>query len=141
MYEPIRSFLALSIAIGLSVSAVARDEPVGPGPRNGTHTVSEPVPGEESELVQIAREDLAGRLSVEVDTIELIRFDEVTWPDGSLGCPRKDMRYKQVLVNGSLIVLRVDGVNYEYHSGGIRPPFYCPDPKPPVPADGGGVDV
>lgn len=141
MYESIRSFLVLSIAIGLSVSAVACAESESRAPNNGTDTVSKPVPGEESELVRIAKEDLAGRVNIGVNKIELIRFDEVTWPDGSLGCPRTDMRYKQLLVNGSLIVLRVDGVDYEYHSGGTRPPFYCPNPKPPVPADGGGIDI
>lgn len=103
--------------------------------------MSVPVAGAESELVRIAQEDLAGRLGVKVDMVEVVRFDEVTWPDGSLGCPRKDMKYTQALVNGSLIVLRVAGVDYEYHSGGARPPFYCPNPKPPVPADGGGIDI
>jgi hypothetical protein len=103
--------------------------------------VSDAIPGAESELARIATEDLAARLDILPDQIKLTRFDEVTWPDGSLGCPRKDMRYKQMLVNGSLIILRVDGVDYEYHSGGTRPPFYCPNPKPPVPADGGGIDI
>lgn len=103
--------------------------------------VKTPIPGAESDLVRIAREDLAARLEIDADRIELTRFDEVTWPDGSLGCPRKDMRYKQVLVNGSLIVLTVDSVDYHYHSGGGRPPFYCANPTPPVPGDGGGIDI
>lgn len=141
MYASIHSLLALSIAVGLSTSAVACTDTASSGSSNGTSAVSRPVPGEESELVRIAKEDLAGRVNIGVDKIELIRFDEVTWPDGGLGCPRKDMRYKQMLVNGSLIILRVDGVDYEYHSGGTRPPFYCPKPKPPVPADGGGIDI
>jgi hypothetical protein len=103
-------------------------------------TMSDAIPGAESELVRIATEDLAARLDISPDQIKLTRFDEVTWPDGSIGCPRKDMRYTQALVNGSLIVLRVDGVDYQYHSGGSRAPFYCANPAPPVPGDGGGID-
>lgn len=141
MHEPIRRFFTCWIAITITVSAIACGEPTGRGASAGAVAVSEVGAGAESDLVRIAREDLAGRLGVEADMIEVVRFDEVTWPDGSLGCPRKDMRYKQMLVNGSLIVLRVDGVDYEYHSGGTRPPFYCPNPKPPVPADGGGIDI
>lgn len=102
--------------------------------------VSGAVPGADSELVRLATEDLAGRLNISLDRIKLTRFEEVTWPDGSIGCPRKDMRYTQALVNGSLIVLSVDGVDYQYHSGGSRPPFYCANPVPPVPGDGGGID-
>jgi hypothetical protein len=105
-----------------------------------TAAVSGVIPGAESELVRIATEDLAARLDIPPDHIKLTRFEEVTWPDGSIGCPRKDMRYTQALVNGSLIVLRVDGVDYQYHSGGSRAPFYCANPTPPVPGDGGGID-
>jgi hypothetical protein len=112
-----------------------------PEPATDDAQMKETVPAAGSELVLIAKDDLAARLNIESDDITLTRFDEVTWPDGSLGCPRKDMKYKQMLVNGSLIVLTVDGVDYHYHSGGTRPPFYCPNPTPPVPGDGGGVDI
>ncbi len=49
------------------------------------------------------------------------------------------MSYTQVLVNGSLIVLEVNGANYEYHSGVGRDPFYCPNPTAPVSGDYGDV--
>lgn len=136
----IRSFAGLSAAtLLLSLSGCTWAQ--SPEPSTDDAQVKETVPAAGSELVLIAREDLAARLNIDTDDITLTRFDEVTWPDGSLGCPRKDMKYKQMLVNGSLIVLTVDGVDYHYHSGGTRPPFYCPNPTPPVPGDGGGVDI
>ena len=32
----------------------------------------------------------------------------MTWTDGSLGCPQKGMSYTQALVEGELLLLRVD---------------------------------
>ncbi len=87
--------------------------------------------------VAAAVADLAARLGVGESVITVVSVEEVTWPDGSLGCPQPGMRYTQVLVNGSLILLEVDGVTYEYHSGGGRDPFYCPNPTEPVSDDYG----
>jgi hypothetical protein len=38
------------------------------------------------------------------------------------------MRYTQAIVNGSKIVLEVDGVEYRYHQGGNRELFLCEQP-------------
>jgi hypothetical protein len=88
---------------------------------------------EEWPLAQTARTDLAKRLGIDEASIELIRIEEVTWPDGGLGCPRPGMAYTQALVNGSLIVLRFQGVHYEYHTGPSGEPFYCAHPQAPLP--------
>lgn len=81
-------------------------------------------PGAEA-LVAVARADLASRLGVDAAAITVERVEAVTWPDTSLGCPQPGMAYAQVQVDGALIVLAVDGQEYEYHSGGSRPPFLC----------------
>ena len=99
----------------------------------------EPVEPHPSGPVAAAIADLATRLGVDESNVTLVSQDEVTWPDGSLGCPQPDMSYTQALVNGSLIVLEVDGKSYEYHSGGSREPFYCPNPTEPASGDYGDV--
>jgi len=81
--------------------------------------------------------DLAERLGVDESAITVVSVDEVTWPDGSLGCPEPGMMYSQALEDGTLIVLEVDGTTYEYHGGVNRDPFYCEHPTPPV-GDGAG---
>jgi hypothetical protein len=129
-----------SRAIVLVLAMVGCSQAQNVANQEDSTAVSDTIPGGESELVRIATEDLAARLDISPDQIKLTRFEEVTWPDGSIGCPRKNMRYTQALVNGSLIVLSVDGVDYQYHSGGSRAPFYCANPTPPVPGDGGGID-
>ena len=100
-------------------------------------TVTGPsVPTESN--VDIAVADLAARLDVDPSEIEIVSVEEVTWPDGSLGCPRPGMSYTQALVDGQLIVLAVDDTEYEYHSGRGGDPFYCPADRATPPAAGGG---
>ncbi len=83
--------------------------------------------------VNIAKEDLAARLNIAKDSIEVIKVELVTWPNGALGCPQPGMAYTQVMQDGLLIQLSVDSVTYNYHSGGARDPFLCqpaPSEKP-----------
>jgi hypothetical protein len=76
-------------------------------------------------LVDQAKADLAKRLSVSADQIEVQDVSTVTWPDGSLGCPKPGMAYTQVLVDGMRIHLQNGGQVYDYHSGSGRAPFLC----------------
>ena len=76
-------------------------------------------------LLSLAVNDLAQRLNVPPETIQLVKFEAVTWSDGGLGCPDPGMSYIQVPVDGALIVLQQGDNLYEYHSGGRRPPFLC----------------
>lgn len=86
------------------------------------------APSQERVLEQ-AREDLAARLSLEKGRIEILEMRRVTWPDGSLGCPRPGMAYTQMLQDGWLILLKVGDRLYEYHSGLDSAPFLC-EPSP-----------
>lgn len=88
--------------------------------------------------VQLAQADLAKRINVPLSEITLAEIREITWRDGSLGCPQPGMRYKQVLVNGSQIRFEVGGKSYYYHSAGGRGPFYCA--KPVMPPESGGPE-
>ncbi len=72
-----------------------------------------------------AKEDLAKRLSVNPNDIELVSFQTVTWPNGSLGCPQPGMLYTQALVEGYLIRLGASGRVYEYHGPRAGAPFLC----------------
>ena len=94
-------------------------------------------PSVDDPLTQAAVIDLAARLDVEESAITVVSVEEVTWSDGSLGCPEPDMMYTQALENGSLIVLEVDGTEYKYHSGVGRDLFYCLTPVAPVGEDSG----
>jgi hypothetical protein len=77
--------------------------------------------------------DLSERLGAEPGRIGVVSVEEVTWRDGSMGCPRPGMMYPQVLTDGTRVVLEYDGKRYEYHSGGRRSAFLCENPEPPAP--------
>lgn len=91
-----------------------------------------PIPHLQS-LVEKAKEDLAGRLSVPASQIDVLEARDVVWPDSSLGCPKPGMLYMQALTPGYLIRLRADGQDYEYHAGRSRSVFLCINPSPPFP--------
>lgn len=86
-------------------------------------------------VVAQAMQDLAQRLTVPIDQIHVVSSENVTWPDGSLGCSQAGMAYIQVLIDGMRIVLSAEGKSYEYHSGDDRGAFLCTNPQPPVPTD------
>jgi len=69
-------------------------------------------------VVQAAKKDLAHRLNVRQESIELAGpIEEVTWPNSSLGCPEPGMNYAQVLTPGYRIKLQSGGKVFEYHTG------------------------
>jgi hypothetical protein len=92
---------------------------------------TQPSPSSEVEeeadmdLVEPALVDLARRLKVPEDQIEVLEVEKVSWPDGSLGCPQPDVMYTQALVEGHRIVLGHGERVFLYHSGGDAPPFLC----------------
>lgn len=81
-------------------------------------------------LVVQALKDLAQRLNLQLDQITVVSAQAVTWPDGSLGCPRPGMVYPQVQQDGMRIILSANGQEYDYRSGERRPPFLCENPVP-----------
>ena len=97
-------------------------------------TVSQsPLPSNEIDpnlepLIQLAVKDLAGRLNIPEDQIEVLSAQAVVWSDPSMGCPAPNMRYIQIPQDGTLIRLQAGGQVYEYHSGGNKPPFLCENP-------------
>ena len=99
-----------------------------------TTPIVQPAPGNPGlkDPVVIAMEDLSQRLGVAVEDIELVSLLEVTWSDGSLGCPQAGMAYTQALVPGQQMILQVDGQDYYYHSGKNSVFSYCGNPVPPL---------
>ena len=109
--------------------APAADEPG----RNVTEQTPSAGAPQGGGTVADAVDDLSRRLGVAPADITVVTSEEVTWRDGSLGCPRPGMMYPQVLTNGTRVVLESAGRRYEYHAGGRRSAFLCENPEPPAP--------
>lgn len=102
-------------------------EPTPSPPVEATVEPTTPPPDEPfAEVVDEAVSDLAARLRVDHSEIEVLRFEEVTWPDGSLGCPQPGEFYTQATVDGYRVVLGFDDRVYLYHAGRDTEPFLCP---------------
>lgn len=85
--------------------------------------------------VQAAVAAEAGRKGVTVADVALAGYADVTWPDGSIGCPQPGMLYTQALVPGHQLILRVGGDLASYHAAKGRPFAYCAAPTAPLPGD------
>ena len=77
-------------------------------------------------------------LGVASNAPTIVAAEEVTWSDGSLGCPQPNMGYTQALVPGYRVVLEVDGEEFHFHASESDQVILCDDPQPPV--DDGAVD-
>jgi hypothetical protein len=84
------------------------------------------TPQDQLPIVAPAIDDLAEHLGVPAGSIEVVSAEEVTWPDGSLGCPEPGMSYTQALVEGSKVVLQHEDRVFVYHAGDDDQPFLCP---------------
>jgi hypothetical protein len=109
--------------------------PATEAPMTTDSSSSAPLSGDALEAEAVA--DLAGRIGVDASAITVTRHDEVSWSDGSLGCPKPGYNYIQVITAGYLIVLTADGRDYEYHGKPGSSPFYCAAPRPPAAGTGG----
>jgi hypothetical protein len=75
-----------------------------------------------------ARVDLASRLGVDENEIQVTTLSRVTWRDGSLGCPVEGVTYTQALVDGTLVILDHEGESHYYHKGVGGEQFLCEEP-------------
>jgi len=91
-----------------------------PGPIGPTGTPVATVP--EDRWTAILR-DLAAR--GETASAELVSAEQVTFTDGSLGCPEPGQSYTLALVDGMRIVVSVDGVRFDYRFGAGDTPKLC----------------
>jgi hypothetical protein len=88
--------------------------------------------------IDAAIADAARRTGIAATSIKVVAAEAVTWPDGSVGCPRPGMMYPQALVPGYRIRLEAGGRSLDYHAGERGVPAYCPAnlASEPVPVGG-----
>jgi hypothetical protein len=76
-------------------------------------------------LVEIAKEDLAKRLSISVVEINLVEAKVVVWRDASLGCPKPGIDYIHVETPGYSVLLETGGKIYNYHTNETNRIILC----------------
>jgi hypothetical protein len=88
-------------------------------------------------MVDAALDDAARRTKLDRSRLEVVSAEQVTWTDGSLGCPQPDLMYTQALVPGYRIRIRAGAEVLDYHSGKRGRPELCPASRSVEPAVGG----
>lgn len=119
---------------------VSPDEESSSEPEDGEEASGDgraPASGLEDEI-DLALEHASSATGVSREDIAVTSAEQVTWNDGSLGCPDADGMYTQALVEGYRIILAVDGQERAYHGQDGKEPFYCA--KPQAPTGGGTVE-
>jgi hypothetical protein len=107
-----------------TVSPAGVDSP-GASPE-AMHAVGE-VP---DAMLALMKADLAARVGKSVDAAQVMRAEQVVWPDGSIGCAVPGGIYTQATVVGYLVEFEFEGRNYRYHSALNGAPIFCERPGP-----------
>ena len=108
--------VGLSLALVLAACASPADTDAGGSDVSIPDSLASPV--------ELAKADLAAHLGSE-EGIVVVLVEDVTWRDGSLGCPQPGMAYTQALVDGYRIELSDGDTIYAYHGAVGRDPFLC----------------
>jgi hypothetical protein len=81
----------------------------------GTQVSITAIPREVRHAVVI---DAAKRFNVAENAVVLTRAEQITWPDGSLGCPQPGRMYTQMLVQGFRVAAKTAVGELTYHTDG-----------------------
>ena len=75
-------------------------------------------PDKMQKMIEKSKEMLVDLLGngLKAEEITVVSAESREWRDGSLGCPQPGMMYTQAITSGYLIVLEVEGHQYEFHT-------------------------
>ena len=95
------------------------------------------VPGIPTHILNLVRTEAARLAGVSVDEVGVVTATQVTWGDGSLGCPLPGEMYTQVLVPGYQIILQAGDQEYDFRASTEGDFRVCDQPGSRVPPAGG----
>jgi len=99
-----------------------------PAPTTSTlSTVSteDEAPSELDSVTEAAVADLVARVGIDATAVEVLVAEQVTWPDGRMGCPEVATPYTLEPIEGFRVVLGHEGLTYHYHAGSDAAPSLC----------------
>ena len=90
--------------------------PLPTPPAGERSSASVPIPPGAETAVRAAIDDLAAKLKIASEAVQVASVSAVDWSDTSLGCPQPGMFYAQIIVQGYKIILSAGGQQVEYHA-------------------------
>jgi hypothetical protein len=133
-------FISLAACNGANDQADPGSSLANEGQEKLTEMKEVPVPMNLNGQIAFAKDDLAERMGIDLESVKLSSAEGVTWRTGALGCPEPGKMYTEALVPGSVIYLQVDNMFYAYHAKFAGEPFYCPRERVESPVLEEGVD-
>lgn len=87
-------------------------------------------------VVETVLADASKQTGLDRESLEVLGAEAVTWPDGSLGCPKPGMMYTQALVPGYRVQIRAGERVLDYHASQRGYFVLCPaqTSQEPIPA-------
>ena len=76
--------------------------------------------------IEAALADAARRTGLPVASLSVISAEDLTWSDGSLGCPQPGAAYTMALVPGHRIRIRAQAQTLDYHANARGHLVLCP---------------
>lgn len=95
-------------------------------PAVGINPGTKTMPANLQSIIEAATQDAATRMNIDRAAIEVVRAEQVTWSDGSLGCPAPGMLYTEALVPGYRVLLRAGDETFDYHAAANGHLALCP---------------
>ena len=133
------SFLCGVPAVSANSSVpVAQAENAGPeSPRSGLVAPGSDGVVAASAIEAAVRDDAARRWQLVNAQSLRVRFEDITWPDGSLGCPQPSLAYTQALVPGWRVLVSDGGREAAYHASRRGQWLLCQSGARPAPSPAG----
>lgn len=113
--------MALSLTLVFVIAGcagVTEQEPTAAPTKTAAPEATEDVNQtlEREQILTTVQADLAERLGIEQDEIEVVSVESKNWDDTSLGCPEEGEMYAQVITKGLQIILEAEGEQYDYRT-------------------------
>jgi len=87
-------------------------------------------------VVETVLADASKQTGLDRESLEVLSAVSVTWPDGSLGCPKPGVMYTQALVPGYRVQIRAGERVLDYHASQRGYFVLCPAGISTAPVEG-----
>ena len=78
------------------------------------------IPDSAKSLVDLAKNDLAIRLNIDISHVTVSELEDVDFSDTSLGMSKPGEAYNQVITPGYIIILETNNKYYRYHTNKVN---------------------
>ncbi len=120
--SPLFTLLALAFLLAACQPATPADLPVAyppaypPAETPSVPPTSGTASAGAQEMVDLSIQALKEKFNIPADSVSVTEVTPMTWPDASLGCPKRGVLYIQTVTPGFQILLEANGHMFTFHT-------------------------